>query len=252
MEDAEGSMGKEGSLFHRIFELVGRRLFGAPSAPEPVCYCEAQQPQWHLAVRTLNEIGDISRFGTMASIVYDNSTDRGIFSAFREVQMITHIRIRRVDDGLENEYELVNSTGSMSLYDTIIGCGVTDAYVTSPTSLDWTSAYSGTLVSGNLSLATVSTGGNAALPYMFICGVNTMSDTDHSILAFCDNTGNSNGWGDSWRGIHQYGTVWSLYNDDYKAARGWASIQGWPGYKGNNYGVYEVWIFGHHASVVSG
>ena len=62
---------------------------------------------------------------------------------------------------------------------------------------------------------------------MFICGVNTSSDDDHSILAFTHQTGNSNNWGDSWRGNNQYGTIWSLFNDDYKNGRGWASLQGY-------------------------
>ena len=76
---------------------------------------------------------------------------------------------------------------------------------------------------------------------MFICGVNLESDHDHSVLAFTDNTGQEgNGWGDSWRGNHQHGTVWSLFNDDYKNGRGWSSLQGYPGYKGENAGTYEV------------
>ena len=53
---------------------------------------------------------------------------------------------------------------------------------------------------------------------MFICGINTSSDDDHSILAFTDQPGNSNNWGDSWRGNNQYGTIWSLFNDDYSTS----------------------------------
>ena len=97
-------------------------------------------------------------------------------------------------------------------------------------------------------------------------GVNLESDDDHSVLAFTDASGQQgNSWGDSWRGNNQRGTIWcgtpqhgssskkmalitsdhglmalitsdcvpsrSLFNDDYKNARGWGSVQGYPGYK---------------------
>jgi hypothetical protein len=80
---------------------------------------------------------------------------------------------------------------------------------------------------------------------MFICGINTSSDDDRSILAFTYYTGSSNNWGDSWRYTRQEGTAWSLYNDDYKMGqygRGWDSIQSWPGYKGGSYnaGGFEI------------
>ena len=51
-------------------------------------------------------------------------------------------------------------------------------------------------------------------------------------MAFTDYTGQiGNGWGDSWRGVGQYGTIWSMWNYDF-APNGWtSSLQGWPGYK---------------------
>ena len=51
-------------------------------------------------------------------------------------------------------------------------------------------------------------------------------------------------WSDSWRGTNQRGTVWSLYNDDYKGGRGWSSVQSGPGYKAGSYnaGGYEIAI----------
>ena len=87
---------------------------------------------------------------------------------------------------------------------------------------------------------------------MFICGVNLSSDDDNSILAFTDSPGAAasgnaaaNNWADSWRGVNQAGTIWSMFSDDYEHVRGgrWVSPQAYPGYRGaQNAGTYEVQV----------
>ena len=91
--------------------------------------------------------------------------------------------------------------------------------------------------------------GNQAPDYFFMCGVNESSDNDQSVMAFTDNTGTSNWWGDSWRGNHQNGAMWSFWNGDYHYSGtyhiGNGYAQGYAGYKtysSTNTGSYEVYI----------
>ena len=73
-------------------------------------------------------------------------------------------------------------------------------------------------------------------------GINTKSDLDWSNLAFTAFRGNSNPWGDDWRGTYQRGTIWSMWNGD-NCPRNWNCAAGFPGYKGSgslNRGVYTI------------
>ena len=62
------------------------------------------------------------------------------------------------------------------------------------------------------------------------------SDNDQSVLAFADNPGDSNWWGDSWRYDAQNGAMWSFlergdyhWSTTYHIGNGYA--QGYAGYK---------------------
>ena len=217
--------------------------------------CDAGSSALSILVRTNSNRH--TAFGTMTSLNIeqgDPATSIGIFPAFQSVTGFDTITIVREDDGAEAQYTLV-STITSSLEETILGCGVTSAYTTEPSTTAWTAAYSGLKTDGDITFTSqTSTGTSPGTnpSHMFICGVNLESDDDHSVLAFTDNTGaQGNGWSDSWRGDHQWGTMWSLFNDDYKNDRGWTSLQGYPGYKGNsdNQGTYAVYavLSGEHS-----
>ena len=171
------------------------------------------------------------------------SGEPGIFEAFRSVQEVSRIRIVRTTDNQYGVYDLVQTLGS-SLMATILGCGETSAFTSSPSTTQWTSAYSGMHVEGGLQAAGPTPFAGLSLPYLFICGVSTSGDYDHAILSFSDSQGKSNAWGDDWRGYLQAGTVWSLFNDDQLADRGWASNQATPGFRGDNAGTYEIQVYG--------
>jgi len=200
------------------------------------CLEATEATNWQLAVRTTGNRH--SELGTMdALVVTAEGSGTGIFPPFRSATNIRYIKIRRASDGQEAIYTLASELAN-NLEATIHGCGeFSNTYTTSPSTTAWTAAYSGQQTSGDLT----------GFPYMFICGVNTESDDDHSVLAFTDNTGEAgNGWGDAWRRDNQRGTLWSLFNDDFKAghhnSRGWSYNQGFPGYKGTNAGTFEVYL----------
>jgi hypothetical protein len=189
---------------------------------------------WHLAVRT-NTNGH-SEFGPMDGLVYQsyNYGQSGVFPAFRDLIGVQYVKLVRVDDQQEAVFRLTSGLRS-SMQSTILNCGQTSNYIVSPSTTEWTSAYSGVKVEGTLTLtAEYYTYEYSYKPldveYLLICGINEESDIDHSVLAFTSATGAmGNGWGDSWRGENQVGTIWSLFNDDYLPDRGWGSNQGYPG-----------------------
>lgn len=199
-------------------------------------------------VRTGNSRSDTSfgRGPQQMRITTDNGANNGAFEAFRTFTGTRYVKITKLSGRHQGEhatFRLVSAL-SRSMRDTILSCGTTTAYTNSASTTRWTSRYSGTKVDGALPLYDTNNQ-QRALRYMFICGINTSSDDDRSILAFTYYTGRGNNWGDSWRGSYQQGTAWSLYNDDYKMGqygRGWSSIQAYPGYKAgsNNAGGYEI------------
>ena len=78
-----------------------------------------------------------------------------------------------------------------------------------------------------------------------MCGINLSSDDDSSALAFTTHTGDTNCWGDSWRGDQQAGTVWSFWNDDFRRPIGAGGGQGLAGFKGGgNMDTYELSVSG--------
>lgn len=176
----------------------------------------------------------------------DTGANNGAFEAFRTFTGTRFVKISKLSGrnaGMHATFRLV-SVLSRSMRDTILNCGTTPSYTSGASATRWTSRYSGTKVDGALPMYDRNNR-QRALRYMFICGINTSSDDDRSILAFTYYTGVNNNWGDSWRYTRQEGTAWSLYNDDYKMGqygRGWSSIQSYPGYKGgsNNAGGFEI------------
>ena len=45
---------------------------------------------------------------------------------------------------------------------------------------------------------------------------------------------------DNWRDTGMIGTIWSAWNGDNYPNRNWNQANGYPGYKGNNQGVYTI------------
>lgn len=199
---------------------------------------------WTLAIRTSgNRHTEWGNMANLANAGPPTVEGNGIFDPFFAMQNVNQIKLVKVDDGTEGVYALPEALDS-SLRDTILGCGETDAYTDSVSSVEWTAMYSALKIDGGITMSGPPSNNNRDVSHLLICGVNLESDDDHSVLAFTDNTGQQgNGWSDSWRGDSQYGTIWSLFNDDYKNARGWGSIQGYAGYKhDSNAGTYEVYI----------
>ena len=92
----------------------------------------------------------------------------------------------------------------------------------------FTGSYGGTLYErGGSSSVTSDNQGSSA--YVHLYGKNSSSDSDESVMAFTSSRGDSNGWGDSWRGDGQIGTCWSLWNDDYGNLSWPSTGQGGPG-----------------------
>lgn len=175
----------------------------------------------------------------------DTGSNFGAFTSINTITGATYIKITKLTGRMANEYAIFQFVSPLtsSVRQTILGCGVTNSYTSGPSTTRWTSNYSGRKVAGSLRMYN-RYNNLQTLRYMFLCGINTSSDDDHSVLAFTYYTGSSNDWSDSWRGPYQRGTLWSMYNDDYKNGRGWTSLQGWPGYKAGSYnaGSYEVSI----------
>jgi len=200
-------------------------------------------------VRTGNSRSDTS-FGQgpeQMNFVADTGANIGAFEAFRTFTGTRFVKISKLSGsnaGTHATFRLV-SVLSRSMRDTILNCGTTGAYESDPSATRWTSKYSGTKVDGTLPMYDDYRNRRRNLRYMFICGINTSSDDDRSILAFTYYTGVSNNWWDSWRGDNQEGTAWSLYNDDLKMGQyglTWSDIESGPGYKGgrSNAGGFEI------------
>ena len=184
---------------------------------------------WKIVARTTGS--GHSEMGNMGDITYaDDSASTGIYGAFYNLTGISSLKLLQVETGQYATYTLL-STLTESLFDTIIGCGASGSCQSEPSATQWSYSYAGTKTAGDLTFCS-QRGTNQVPNYAHICGCNEESDKDHSIMAFTDYTGQTgNGWGDSWRGVSQFGTIWSMWNYDY-SPNGWtSSLQGWPGHK---------------------
>jgi hypothetical protein len=208
-------------------------------------------PGFVTIVRTSNSRSNYGLFGyglqQMGQRLRDDTGENvGAFRAWNTLQGVRYVRITKISGsrhvGEFATFRLV-ATLSQTLYQTMMGCGQTNSYTRSASTTRWTARYSGQKVTGTLPLYN-RYNSRQALNYVFLCGINTSNDDDHSLLAFTNRLGTSNDWDDYWRGSRQRGTVWSLYNDDFKGGRGWRSVQSGPGYKAGSYnaGGYEIAI----------
>lgn len=203
---------------------------------------------WIPIVRSPNSRSNSQYFQRgMSALQYveDTGSNYGAFTTMNTVQGATGIKITQLSGRQAGQFAVFRFVAPLAgtMRSTIMGCGQTGSYSNSPSTTAWTSRWSGTKIEGGLQLYN-RYNQRQQLRYMFICGVNLSSDDDHSVLAFTYYPGHSNDWGDSWRGSYQRGTIWSLYNDDYRNYRGWGSIQSYPGYKAGSYnaGAYEISI----------
>jgi hypothetical protein len=145
-----------------------------------------------------------------------------VYNAFRFQRYIRAIRLQNITSGEFVDFELSSTVSGKSLYDIIVSEATADygqgnLNITSNHEHDffstvqfdkWTNMYS-------CRRSSEYSTGFPGIEYFFMLGVNTSHDDDSSIMAFCDSTGVSNNWSDSWRGTGQIGTVWSLWNTDY-------------------------------------
>ena len=209
--------------------------------------------------KIVSTTGNNQVFGqTTSSIVnsYANVSDaEGVYEAFQKLDGFSQVMISKTSGTYAGEYaayNLVETITGQSVLDVLLYCSAqtevvnNDFYWDGVRVLGYTSFHSGTIYSGNLQMT-----GNGSIvtpTYFFMCGVNESSDNDQSVMAFADNRGDSNYWGDEWRGTGQLGTMWSFWNGDYHTAGtyhiGNGYVNAYAGYKGSgvNLGSYEVYI----------
>ena len=154
---------------------------------------------WVPIVRTANSRSNYGTFGygidqMRSRLVADTGTNIGAFRAISTQTGARYIRITKLsgtrDVGTYAIFRLVAPL-SGSVLATMFGCGVTNAYTRSPSTTQWTAAYSGQKVDGTLPLYN-RYNQRQSLRYVFICGINMSADDDHSLLAFTYRTGYSN------------------------------------------------------------
>ena len=176
----------------------------------------------------------------------------GVAEAFMKVTDFSEVMIKKTSGTFAGEYaayNLVESSNGMSVLDILYVCrDQTRAYGDDSAwdgarLIGYTSAYSGTIYDGGLTI------GNGDTPdYFFMCGVNESSDNDQSVMAFSDSPGDNNNWGDGWRHEGQNGTLWSFWNGDYHSGTyhiGNGYGQANAGYRtdhGDTAGSYEVYV----------
>jgi len=221
---------------------------------------------WALIVRTTSYRQDYGQ--TTPAIVTSFAADTapaGVFPAFGGVTEFSQFMLLKTagnnNVGDYAVYDLVTAVSGRSLLDILVeDCRPAACVSSNDTVRDgprveggWTSEYSGLRTAGALQMRSPS---NLTVTpeYMFVCGVSESSDNDQSVLAFTDRPGDSNSWGDSWRGNHQHGALWSFWNNDYYACPRTAHIgngaaEGYAGWKGLgrswesfHTGDYEVYL----------
>ena len=145
--------------------------------------------------RTGNSRSDYSFGRGMQNMrfVTDTGTSTGAFPAMNTFTGARFIKITKLSGRHAGEHAIFQFVAPLtrSVRATILNCGTGSGYTNSPSTTAWTAAYSGTKIDGTLPLYTRSNQ-QQALRYMFLCGINTSSDDDHSILAFTYYMGNSN------------------------------------------------------------
>ena len=217
---------------------------------------------WNRVVRTTD--GGHNWGQNTAAIVSSYATPSatiGVYDSFRYIRDFTQVMIYK-ETGANaprwSSFTLVESTGNRSLIELLAVCRDQVEALGNDSAWDGarvvghTSYYSGTVSSwgsaGPVQADDATSGGTTTADYFFVCGVNESSDNDQSVLAFTDNPGYSNSWGDSWRGSGQYGTAWSFWNDDYCCGNqhiGNGTAQGYAGYKTGDaalVGEYSIWV----------
>jgi len=214
-----------------------------PSTPYLV-YCEmgTDNGGWTRVVRTT---GNNHQFGQKThNYNYVTPTANvGIYEAYNKMKNFSKVMIKKVGTADYASYDLVSTVAGDSIYDLMTFAKNQPVQVRNDTVYDGTrvkgltSEYSGTKTSGTLNYN-----------YFFMAGINESYDNDQAYMSFSDSPGSfgANSWGDTWRGINQAGTLWSLLNGDYYTAGnnhiGNNYSQAGAGYKGNNNGTYEIYI----------
>jgi len=213
-----------------------------PSTPYLV-YCDMNTDTggWSRVVRTTE---NNQQFGQEDdSITYASVTSNtGIYETYNKMKNFSQVMIKKVDTSDWASYNLVTAVTGESIHDLMTFVKNQDMHIQDDTAFDGTrvkgltSEYSGTRIAGTL------TGYN----YFFMAGINEGYDNDQAYMSFSDSTGSNNTWEDTWRGVNQAGTVWSLLNGDYYTNNNYHIGNGYSqagaGYKGNNDGTYEIYI----------
>jgi len=215
---------------------------GAGNTDPYMVYCDMTTDSggWSRVVRT---IGNNHKFGQKSDTInYARVTETsGIYLTYDKIKNFSKIMIKKVGTNDYASYNLVSNVTGESIHDLMTFVKNQTMHIKDDTAFDGTrvkgltSEYSGIKVAGNLNYT-----------YFFMAGINESADNDQAYMSFSDSTGSSNTWADTWRGVSQAGTLWSLLNGDYYVAGnvhiGNGYSQAGAGYKGNNNGTYEIYI----------
>jgi len=195
---------------------------------------------WSRVVRTT---GNNHQFGQLDDIItYANASDTiGIYQTYEKIKNFSKVMIKKVGTIDFASYTLVTTVTGESIHDLMTFTKNQAMQVQNDTAFDGTrvkgltSEYSGTKIAGTLNYN-----------YFFMSGINESSDNDQAYMSFSDSTGSTNVWADTWRGVNQAGTLWSLLNGDYYTSTNYHIGNGYSqagaGYKGSNNGTYEIYI----------
>lgn len=198
---------------------------------EPIARRTAMGNPGHPSFRTT----DINSSGAVSRTILGQG--QGVYSAFYDQTNITKIALIDGTGDLDPAtntnhlvYDLVESTGSESIYDilrrldeyqrTAPGFQRNDTVWGDPSVLNHTAGtngYSGLLTAsaGTAFSAFNRSGVNQGLPGRFcVLGINR--DSDNDIQALCAFSGNlQSGKGDAWRGANPEQTFWSYWGNDF-------------------------------------
>jgi len=213
---------------------------GGASPYKVYCDMTTDSGGWSRVVRTT---GNNQQFGqNNDNIAYaDVAATAGIYATYDKIKNFSKIMIKKVGTADYASYNLVSSVTGESIHDLMTFVKNQPMHTQDDAAFDGTrvkgltSEYSGTKVAGNLNYN-----------YFFMAGINESADNDQAYMSFSDSTGYSNTWADTWRGVNQAGTLWSLLNGDYYATGnvhiGNGYSQAGAGHKGSNNGTYEIYI----------
>lgn len=236
-------------------------IFGAAAPYDVYCEMNLIDGGWTRIIRTTGRDVDVGqRTPAIVSTISPTSATQGVYEAYERLDEFSQIMIKQVTGAQAGKARAFSGLGAdQSMKDLLLGCAAEGLALGDDFAFDRTGAaghtinQSGNAFAGDLMMYPAS-GPALPLQRVFVCGVNTSDNNDVSYLAFADESGNANNWGDNWRGQAQKGTIWSFANGNYCCSGdthiggpGLETLAGWKGALGtqaetNHAGTYEIYL----------